>query len=103
MNVLKIAEEIIAKETIPGPDLPPEKLDQPKSETVVTSVPETEVNEATDLAYELRDLISNLTSEVDLAIESLSGNSSPSVLESKDDFKKLVLKLKAMKKKLTLV
>lgn len=52
---------------------------------------------------ELRDIVENLTTEVDMAIESLSGSSSPSVLESQDDFKKLMLKLKAMKKKLTLV
>lgn len=101
MNISKIANEIIAKEVIPGPDLSEDQL--PKSETVVTSVPQVEVDEVMGIAYELRDLIGNLTSEIDLAIESLSGNSSPSVLESKDDFKKLMLKLKQMKKKLTLV
>jgi hypothetical protein len=101
MNVLKIANDILAKEVIPGPDLPQEKI--PKNEVVVTTVPKAEVDEATGIAMELRDILNNLTAETDLAIESLSGSSSPSVLESKDDFKKLVLKLKAMKKKLTLV
>jgi hypothetical protein len=101
MNVLKIANEILAKEVVPGPDLPEDQV--PKDETVVTTVPQEQVDEATTLAMELRDIVENLTTEVDMAIESLSGSSSPSVLESQDDFKKLMLKLKAMKKKLTLV
>jgi len=87
-NILKIAEEIVQKE---------------KKDLVVTSVPQDDIDEALKLAFQLRQFVEGISSEIDLAIENLQGESSPSVLESKDDFKSLVLKLKQMKRKLTLV
>lgn len=87
-NLLKIAEEIVQKE---------------KKDLVVTSVPQDDIDEALKLAFQLRQFVDGIASEIDLAIENLQGESSPSVLESKDDFNSLVLKLKQMKRKLTLV
>jgi tetrahydromethanopterin S-methyltransferase subunit G len=84
MNLEKIAKEIIAAET-------------------QTSIPQVEIDEAIEIANVIREKLDNLLSEVDLALQDLNGENKPSVLESKDDFKSLVLRLKQMKKKLTVV
>jgi hypothetical protein len=92
MDVKKIAKEILQKET-------------PVSDTVdvVTSVPQDQIDAALELAASLSEKLNSLSAEVDLATEDLSGKKSPSILESKDDFKSLVLRLKQIKKKLLVV
>lgn len=99
MNVTKFAKEIFAAE-VPPVD---QKKQPPKPEAPVTSVPQNQIDFALELAGSLKEKISSLASEIDLAMENLSGTSSPSVLESKDDFKSLVLRLKQMKRKLMVV
>jgi len=92
MDVKKIAKEILQQET-------------PASDTVdvVTSVPQDQIDAALELAASLSEKLNSLSAEVDLATEDLSGKKSPSILESKDDFKSLVLRLKQIKKKLLVV
>lgn len=96
VNISKIAAEIVKKE-VPSTNLPE------KSDTVVTSVPRQEIDDALELTNQVIELLNGYMSDANNAIDNLSGSSAPSVLESKDDFKSLVLKLKNMKKKLTLV
>lgn len=104
-NISKIAQEIIAVEVRkekpmenekPKEDVKPE----PKFET---SIPQVQIDAAMELAGLLREKVSSLLSELDLAMNDLSGGTSPSILDSKDDFKSLVLRLKAMKRKLMVV
>lgn len=112
LNISKLAKEIVDEEMpVPGapekemplPDETPEVQEPAGKKPVVTTVPQSEIDAALSLANELSQQLNGFTTDVNSAIESLSGTSSPSVLESKDDFKSLVLKLKNMKKKLALV
>lgn len=120
MNVLKIAQEIIAADIVekvvdkekirekPRIKKPVKKVvkdptPEPSRPGPETSVPQIQIDAAIELAGLLREKVSSLLSELDLALNDLSGESSPSVLESKDDFKSLVLRLKAMKRKLMVV
>lgn len=100
-NIKKMAKEILDDTNKDVPAATEEVT--PEQDTVVTSVPQSQINEAKQLADEISELANNLVSEINIAKESLRGDKEPSVLESKDDFKSLFLKLKQMKKKLTLV
>ena len=85
MNIVSVADFII-KEAI-----------------VETSVPQTQIVEAKDVASFCKEKLESLLSDVNLAISDLSGNNEPSVLSSKDDFKSLFLKLKNIKRKLSII
>jgi len=89
MKIEKIALEIVEKE---------KAVAKP-----ATTISQVKIDEALEIANFIRDKTSNLLSEVELAIQDLNGVSKPSVLESQDDFKSLLLRLKQMKKKLTVV
>ena len=118
-NIEKVSKEIIA-EVILADILSSEKVSQEKAlpaKTVVktlpdatpdtpetsTSIPQEDISEATELAAFVRDKTDSLLSEANLALENLSGKGKASVLESKDDFKSLLLRLKQMKRKLNVV
>jgi len=68
-----------------------------------TSIPRQQIDSAIELANVIRDKVDNLLSEVDLALQDLNEESSPNILESKDDFKSLVLRLKQIKKKIMVI
>jgi hypothetical protein len=106
MFIAKTAQEIIAAEVSKEKkieDKVEESLPKPSKPRPETSVPQVQIDAAMELAGLLREKVSSLLSELDLAMNDLSGGTSPSVLESKDDFKSLVLRLKAMKRKLMVV
>ena len=111
MNTSKIIKEIIAAEIVkeeqPEEKKPnvvkPEVKIVEKTKNIVTTVPQKDVDEAIELATILIEKVNSLASELDIAMNDLSSSSSPSVLESQDDFKSLVLRLKSMKKKLMVV
>jgi hypothetical protein len=121
MNVLKIAQEIIAADIVdrvvdkekvvrektktkkPVKKVIKDPTPEPSKPRPETSIPQIQIDAAMELAGLLREKVSSLLSELDLALNDLSGESSPSILDSKDDFKSLVLRLKAMKRKLMVV
>jgi len=99
MKIEKFAKEILAKEVVDPKTVSLESPDGvPK-----TSIDQVEIDDALDIAKFVREKATNLLSEVDLAIKDLSGESKPSVLESKDDFKTLVLRLEKMKRKIAVI
>jgi len=94
MNIAKIAKEILDEEQVEVEN---------KQEQLESSIPQKEIDSALDIANFLRDKANSILADVELAIQDLSGKSKPSILESKDDFKSLFLKLKQMKKKIGVV
>lgn len=85
-----------------------EILDSPKTlennaKNVETTVPQEEIDKAIEIAITIRQKIDSLSSEIDIALQDLNGENKPSVLESKEDFKSLTLRLEQIKKKITVV
>lgn len=85
-----------------------EILDSPKTlennaKNVETTVPQEEIDKAIEIAITIRQKIDSLSSEIDIALQDLNGENKPSVLESKEDFKTLTLRLEQIKKKITVV
>jgi hypothetical protein len=100
-NVKNIAQQILAAKSMPVPEIVEPEV-APKK-VLITSVPQDQIDEALEIANFVREKSDSLLSEADLAIQNLSGDSKASVLESKDDFKSLLLRLKQMKRKLSVV
>jgi endonuclease III len=79
---------------------------QPQAQPVqqpVTSVAQEDIDAAIELATFARDKADSLLTEANLALENLSGKGKGSVLESKDSFHDLELRLEKMKRKLNVV
>jgi endonuclease III len=100
MEILAAIPEEVEKKAPPLKEEIPEKVvkQQPK-----TSVDQESIDEALEIATFVRDKANSLLSEANQAIENLSGDSKASVLESKDDFHSLVLRLKQMKRRLNII
>lgn len=98
MNIKKIANDILGAKT--EQEVAPET--QP-TKKIVTSIPQQQIDEALDIANFSKEKATSLLSEANLAIENLSGVGKANVLESKDDFHTLVLRLKQMKRRLSVV
>lgn len=103
INLEKIAKEIIAAAPSPIPEVEPEVKEPVKEETVTTSIPQDQIDDALELANFAKERSQGLLTEANAAIENLSGEGKASVLESKDDFHTLVLRLKQMKRRLSVV
>jgi len=112
MNIKKTLKELIAAETkTEQPPEPAAEVDAPsvsvseptETKTVETTVPQEKIDAAMELAATLQEKINSLATELGLAIEDLNGQTSPSVLESQDDFKSLVLRLQTIKRKIMVV
>ena len=88
----------IAKEILDSPKTP-----ENNTENVETTVPQEEIDNAIEIATTIRQKIDSLSSEIDIALQDLNGENKPSVLESKEDFKTLTLRLEQIKKKITVV
>lgn len=101
MIVEKIAKEILALQVVRKSD--PEPEIEPETEQTTTSIPQDEIDAAVEIATFVRDKANSLLTESNQAIENLSGKGKASVLESKDDFKSLLLRLKQMKRKIQVV
>jgi chromosomal replication initiation ATPase DnaA len=113
MNTKQVLKEILAAE-IPEEvkkKSPPAKVveepeeSQPKivKQQPKTSIDQEAIDDALEIATFVRDKSNSLLSEANQAIENLSGDSKASVLESKDDFHTLVLRLKQMKRRLNII
>jgi hypothetical protein len=85
MNVINIASDIL------------------KNAIVETSVPEKQIAEAKEVASFCKEKLESLLSDINLSLAELNGDNEPSILSSKDDFKSLFLKLKNMKRRLSII
>jgi hypothetical protein len=101
INVKNIAQQILTAKPMPEPEIV--KPEVAPKKVLVTSIPQDQIDDALEIANFVREKSDSLLSEANLAIENLSGESKASVLESKDDFKSLLLRLKQMKRKLSVV
>jgi hypothetical protein len=99
MKIGNLAKEIFAKEFV---DPKTVSFDTPDG-VPQTSISKEKIDDVLDIAKFVREKATNILSEVDLAIKDLSGESKPSVLESQDDFKTLVLRLEKMKRKIAVI
>lgn len=88
----------IAKEILDSPKTP-----ENNTKNIETTVPQEEIDKAIEIATTIRQKIDSLSSEIDIALQDLNGENKPSVLESKEDFKTLTLRLEQIKKKITVV
>jgi chromosomal replication initiation ATPase DnaA len=105
MNTNKTLNEILAAVVkIPTDKEVEEKTPvKVKQEQPKTSIAPEAIDDALEIATFVRDKSNSLLSEANQAIENLSGDSKASVLESKDDFHSLVLRLKQMKRRLNII
>lgn len=95
MDIKRIASLILSEQQ--EPEVAPEET------KIVTSVPQEQIDDALAMANFSKEKATSLLSEANLAIENLSGVGKANVLESKDDFHTLVLRLKQMKRRLSVV